>query len=135
MQPVFQTENFDGKPGSGNCLAASIASILHCRIEDIPSFRDSIFTWRQRISEFLAPLDLYLITLPYEMYRKYVQGYHLIVGKTGHKFLYKGNEFELTHCVVGYNGTIAHNPLRSNLANFVPFSIELFAKKNERQQL
>jgi hypothetical protein len=87
-------------PTDGNCLAASLASILENNIEDYPTLPNS-GQWYQVLQSFLHSLgyNLVLIEGPHE---SVLTGYHLIIGyneSSGHM-----------HCVVGKDGKVVHDP-------------------------
>jgi hypothetical protein len=134
LVPVYQTKFWDGRPGSGNCLAASLASILNINIDEVPELNSSPFNWRARINDFLSKFNLFILPLPYIAYKDIVKGFHLIIGKTGFKFTYQEKIYDLTHCVVGLDGQVHFDPMPLNIkkkivSNFQPFSIELLVNK------
>src|SRR4051812_28515116 len=107
MKPVYQTIFGNGKNGqpSGNCFAASIASILELPVEEVPNFcahEDFI----QRLNSWLAPRGFFYLEVqvaaglkPEEIFMW--AGSHIISGD---------GPRGLRHSVVGFAGVIAHDP-------------------------
>lgn len=106
MNPVTQTK-LHTEEVNGNCLAAAIASLIECTIEEQPHYEDLV-KWTSAMRKFLESKG-------YEFdgtARKYevadyegVDGYVIMCGDSP-----RGN---FGHCVIYKNG-IAHDPHPSN---------------------
>lgn len=106
MKPTPQTK-FGTKVGNadtGNCFAATIASILEVDLETVPNFCEHE-DWRERTNKYLADFGLFYIDLqigeqdPSEIF--HYAGYHVIsgVGPRGCR-----------HSVVGFKGITIFDP-------------------------
>jgi len=88
----------------GDCFSACIASILELPLSDVPVFCDYP-NWREQTNIFLAEFGLAYVDihLPGDLRDNLVEywGYHIIAGKSS-----RG----LRHAVVGYKGTMIHDP-------------------------
>lgn len=98
MKPVFQTKAHEGDV-RGNCLRASLASILEIEIEDMPAFEDMpASSWRSELERWLAR-----------------QGYRLDESRekapSGCHFIAVGKDRQgRTHAVVALEGKMVHDP-------------------------
>lgn len=106
MKPVYQTIF---TPPYGNCTQACIASIFELSLEDVPNFALDGDEWWNTYETFLLeqfnvyPLSLDVTTdYTREEYQTFVQGYHLIQGKSP-----RG---EWDHVIVGQNLEPVHDP-------------------------
>jgi len=101
MTPVFQT---DRTATSGNCLQASLASVLEVPIETVPhfsrdesdeTFYDAVRCW------LIREHGLTFMCFPDSFWSEHQPVYHLISGKTP-----CGTE----HVVVARDGAVVHDP-------------------------
>lgn len=100
MKPVTQTKM---TPPEGNCFAACIASILELSLDEVPNYSQE-GEWWVKWNRWLALRGLYLIEFEVKEGKgeEYLQGFHIITGKS-----YSG---DWNHSVVGFCGTIVHDP-------------------------
>ena len=99
MKPVYQTQ-FDSK--TGNCLQASVASVLELPLDEVPNFMlEADLT--TALGTFLAQFGMVSITLTASQVSRWrPSGFHLIGGRS-----LRG---DFNHSVVGYNGEVIHDP-------------------------
>ena len=97
MISVFQ-DKFSGHPDGGNCIQASVASLLELRLDDVPHFLKESgcwATWRITLDEWLEKSGLYA-HWTYGDKIVHFDGYFLATGPTTrgthHMVIYKGNE-------------------------------------------
>lgn len=107
MIPVFQTR-FGGIDApydeQGNCLAACIASILHCRIEDVDAHPKDNAPWLSAFQNKLRPLNYQLIILQPECAKALLSDtYYIASGLSP-----RGNWH---HSVVYQNEKLMHDPV------------------------
>ena len=121
MTPVFQTIT-DHNPSEGrygNCTQASVASLLDLALDDVPHFciglpqgTDGGIEESRRINEWLKTRGLVLFELAYtadsltdwwedDWKMRGANFYHLLSGISPRGF---------THCTVGLNGRVIHDP-------------------------
>jgi len=99
MKPVDQTKLHDPDNGiRGNCMAASLASILELPLSDVPEFEDMDEDWWPKLMKWLELLGFYLIQWSEEVC---LQGYCLCSGMS---------ERGVNHQVVYKNGKLVHDP-------------------------
>lgn len=99
MKPVDQTKLHDPDNGiRGNCMAASLASILELPLSDIPEFEDMEGDWWPNLMNWLESLGFYIIQWREEVC---LQGYYLCAGMS---------ERGVNHQVVYKNGKLVHDP-------------------------
>jgi hypothetical protein len=103
MKPVDQTK-FGNE---GNCLAACLASVFECRIEECPDF-DALYKagkdWWGAMREFCLPSGYSVIHVGVGWMPRPPAGYHLMGGKSPRPDVTHG------HLVVVRNGVIVHDP-------------------------
>jgi hypothetical protein len=103
MRKVEQTKLHSEKV-TGNCMAASFASILELPLSEVPEFEDM-----ENVKWFLA-LEKWLYDLGYEIVRfngeMVFKGYYLVSGNSP-----RG---DFLHQVVYKNGEMVHDPHPSN---------------------
>lgn len=124
MIPVFQTILHDPENDlHGNCLSATLASLLHLPIEDIPIFKDDN-TWIPQLNEWLRPHGLAYIC---------IQAAYHILEEQGIKGLYhevgiQSPRFEgVQHSCVALDSSIVHDPHRgSDSSKAIPNTMGLF---------
>jgi len=91
----------------GNCFAACLASMLECRIEDVPDISecgDADERWFHLVCDWLEKTyGLYLVAVQIKGCPK-PRGVHMIWGQG-----YSDNG-EIFHSVVGLDGLIVHDP-------------------------
>lgn len=106
MKPVFQTK-LHSETINGNCLAACIASLIECTIEEQPHYED-LENWSSAMRKFLESkgytFDGTARSYESEGYEG-VDGYVIMCGKSP-----RG---EFGHCVIYKDGSI-HDPHPSN---------------------
>lgn len=78
MIPLTQTVHTDD---DGNCLAASICSILELDIDTFPVLPPVCPDWDVRTNEFLNSIGYHLYLVNYPMDK--IKGYHIIIGTIG----------------------------------------------------
>ena len=95
----------------GDCLRASVASVLEMRPTDVPHFCDGgdPVDMRKRLNAFFEPHDLYFMELPFPLEP------HQLLEYMGHWFpghwIMTGELISgVAHCVVCKGGEIVHNP-------------------------
>jgi len=117
MKPVMQTRYGD----AGNCLTACIASLLELPIEAVPDFIEHDAghgEYLEVFNGFLSQFGLQALTLFLEHLdvQWKPSGYHLIYGYTA-----EGTK----HAVVGFQGTVVHNPslAGASLANIESYTV------------
>lgn len=100
MIPVYQT--IFAIPG-GNCLQASLASILELPLDSVPHFANiDSDDWWQQLQTWCKQYGIYPVYIPAENQASDAfQGYHLVAVKTP-----CGSD----HMTVGKNGKIIHDP-------------------------
>lgn len=114
MKPVFQNVLHRPSEGQyGNCFSAVLASALEIPVEDVPHFlHDGCDgpTWRNRINDFLRPLNLAFINIadaPTWMREHGVRGLmHEQVGETPCGSL---------HSTLAVDGEVVHDPMPGSL--------------------
>lgn len=102
MKPVNQT--IFTVPG-GNCLQASLASVLELPLDEVPHFANiETDDWWFQCQDWCAQFGVYPVYLPVEGVGEpyQLQGYHLI-----HVLSPKGTP----HSVVGRRGKVVHDPM------------------------
>lgn len=99
MKPIDQTKLHYPPKQHGNCLAASLASILEISIDDIPEFEEMGCEWWQSMLDWLFSLGFELLQCDKEIV---LRGYYLAMGKSP-----RG---DFNHQVVYYNGKMIHDP-------------------------
>lgn len=108
MKPIHQTMLNNT---NGNCLQACIASIFELDLDEVPNFMDAD-DWEKAYHEYLMNLGYYYLTFDIKEMKKdhpsfIPHGYHLIIGESPRS----PEDDSYNHCVVGYNGEIAHDPV------------------------
>jgi len=96
MIPIDQTK-LHSESQKGNCLAASLASILELSIDEIPDFDGE--RWFFEMEDWLLNKGFELIRWTYFIH---LTSYSLVMGKSP-----RGN---FTHLVVYQNGELVHDP-------------------------
>jgi hypothetical protein len=95
---------------NGNCLEACLASILHLKLDQVPSFSKN--SWHKECNEWLQLFGLGLITVNvckkgmkilFETFKGYVIGVGTRKGSNG-----------VDHAVILYEGKIIHDPMPKN---------------------
>jgi hypothetical protein len=105
MIPVSQT--LFGK--GGNCLAASIASMLNLSIGDIPKFETmSKPMWKIALIKWLNSLGYIYSEGFYPLEHEYCLA------------IVKSRDPAFTHCVVWLKDNVAHDPGTSEIIDYVP---------------
>lgn len=107
MIPIKQTIETSE---DGNCLAASVASILENNINDYPTLPNS-GEWYIVMNDYLHSLG-YNLLLIQGVHKSALVGYYLMIGYnplSGH-----------LHCIVGLNGQVAHDPSTKRDKNSKP---------------
>ena len=119
MIPVYQTK-IHTESTNGNCLRASLASILETSIENIPRFEDmDKNSWKDALKLWLNGIGLKLN----EQYEPPNHNqYYIAIGKSNRGIL---------HCVVAQLGETIHDPHPSqdgliNIKNIGPLATLLF---------
>jgi len=113
MRRVMQTK-FGGADApeaeQGNCMAACLASIFECSLEDVPDFAGSIVGggWFFHLQKWLAERNLSLLMLPAKPI-DVPAGYAMAAVKS----MTLANPDD-GHMVVVNNGTLAHDPNPKN---------------------
>src|SRR3990167_3048324 len=113
VKPVMQTK-FGGSDApeseQGNCIAACLASIFECSLEDVPDFTGSIVAggWFFHLQKWLAECNLSLLMLPAKPI-DVPAGYAMAAVKS----LTLPNPDD-GHMVVVNNGMLAHDPNPKN---------------------
>lgn len=121
MIPITQTIfNPDFTKGeTGDCMAASIASVLELPLSSVPNFvaigrtqhpdqpnplTDSQSDWWYYLRDWLAPRGFMFFEFPADAHPAILSalGYHLIAGDSP-----RG---DWKHVVVGYRGNVVHDP-------------------------
>nr|WP_228857592.1 hypothetical protein [Pseudomonas syringae] len=99
MKPIFQTKMF--KYGQrGNCMRAALASIFEIGIDEIPSFEEMARgEWGDAFKQWLFEIGYTLVDTKAD---PRLDDFYLAIGSAGEK--------DTTHCVVYYNGELAHDP-------------------------
>ena len=101
MTPIFQT---DRTATSGNCLQASLASVLEVPLESVPHFSrdESDATFYAAVRRWLiAQHGLTVMCFPESYWAEHQPVYHLISGRSP-----CGSE----HVVVARDGDVVHDP-------------------------
>jgi hypothetical protein len=96
MIPIKQTVNTET---DGNCVAASLASILENNINDYPTLPNNK-DWYPVLNKYLNTLG-YNLVLVENLPAFCLKGYHLIIGMT---------KCDKKHCIVGKSGLPFHDP-------------------------
>lgn len=112
MRPVRQTILHDPKNGMyGNCVQATIASLMELKIEEVPHFCDgpNPKNWNKSLNEWLRSFGLsYFMVNPDINWRTSFPGvnnlYHEIFGPSPR------DPINTYHSVVGCNGKIVFDP-------------------------
>lgn len=99
MKPVNQT--IEGRE-NGNCLAACIASILECDINEVPNVANNSSWLKNLNEEYLNGKGYHLMTIHSDNPAEYIKGHHLIMGHNG--------RIDCYHAKVGFNGKEVHDP-------------------------
>lgn len=97
MVPVDQT--VFGVP-HGNCLSACLASLLHLKIEDVPTFCDKP-DWLAAVNEWLDGRGLWAMCFQYNL-EIVPRGYWIMGGKSP-----RG---DFLHAVVMHDRDMVHDP-------------------------
>jgi len=103
MKPVDQTKLHDPENGIlGNCLAASLASLLELPLSEVPEFEDMMgkSDWFQALTDWLKELGFTLLEWREEAWT-WLPGYYLANGIS---------ERGLSHTVVYKGDALAHDP-------------------------
>ena len=109
MKPIFQTIL---TPPHGNCLQASIASILELELDDVPNFMlEDDDNWRKAYLDFMALHDLQPLFLDIAALRKHDPdwvpvGWHLLAGISPRS----KKKPHYHHELVCYRGVPIHDP-------------------------
>ena len=107
MEPIKQTVLHDPDNGKiGNCLSASLATLLHLHIEDVPLFSHNS-AWIQDLNQWLQQFNLaYVLLYDFDDYCRthgIIGCHHEISGHTD-----RGNE--VTHSCVAVDGEVVFDP-------------------------
>jgi hypothetical protein len=104
MIPLKQTK-LHTDTQKGNCFYATLASILHLNIEDIPNFEDGV--WQKQLNEWLRQYGLAFLEVDDfgdDCKRYNISGcYHEIGG-------YSERSNKRGHSCVGLDGTVVFDP-------------------------
>lgn len=99
MIPVEQTK-LHSENQNGNCLAASLSSILEISLSDVPEFENMGEEWWPKMMRWLESLGLYMIQWREEVV---LPGYYLVMGVSP-------RNKSINHQVVFRNGKLVHDP-------------------------
>ena len=99
MIPIDQTKLHSSNQ-NGNCLAASLASILELPLSNIPEFENMGKEWWPKMVRWLESIGFYLIRWDEEVV---LPGYYLVMGVSPR---FKN----LNHQVIYKNGELVHDP-------------------------
>ena len=118
------------KKQSGNCLAASLASVLELPLSKIPEFENMGKKWFSKLTKWLETLGLYPVIWREEVV---LPGYYFVIGQSP-------RDKKITHQVVYFNGKMIHDPhpSRDGIINIketmvlVPFDPSLAQHKREQ---
>lgn len=113
MKPVYMTIMHDPPEHIGDCLRCSIASILELPASEVPHFSgldpwtdEPCDKWRGHLLNFLAPLGLSYIEIPFgtdvlPLWGPFLDFHHTISGISP-----RGTR----HSCVGRRGEVVHDP-------------------------
>lgn len=101
MEEILQTKIGNKE---GNCLAASISSILELDIDDFPELPNKPDgAWNEVANEYLEKIGYCLITITHDKAFPFpIKGYHLICGNNP--------QLNCGHAIVGKDGKIVFDP-------------------------
>ena len=100
MKPIDQTKLYFP---NGNCLAASLASILELQLSEVPEFEK----WKEDTEEWWWELNKWLEEIGFTLLQwsdgnpSWLPGYYLVSGIS---------ERGISHIVVYQNGKMVHDP-------------------------
>jgi len=124
MIPIYQTQIHDPENGvDGNCLSATLASLLHLRIEDVPIFKGT--SWVTELNDWLRPKGLAYLLLN-------VDALHEIFRCQGVKEMWheaggpSQNHKDVGHSVVAKDLVQIHDPHPGNKVPTMIDSVGLF---------
>lgn len=100
MKPIDQTQ-FAGEGAGGDCVRASLASILELPIDAVPHFLEAADLPEQWEIEFLEWLEARGVTIWREQGHYVFEGFYLASGPA---------ERGVSHMVVYRDGALAHDP-------------------------
>lgn len=99
MKPVDQTKTLDGGE-RGNCLAACLASLFECKLDDVPALEElPPGAWKIAMAQWASSLGKELIKRDPDQYCPDV--HYIAVGLSD-----RGNR----HATIGLNGVVVHDP-------------------------
>ena len=112
MKPVYMEHAHDPPRSWGDCLRASVASLLGVGRDQVPHFLDKgVVEWWPAFATWMAERGLYVNEQPADLVTP--PGYYLAFGRTGGE----------GHCVVGKAGKVAFDPRPHSRTAFVVESV------------
>lgn len=99
MKPVKQTK-FHSESENGNCMAASLASLLELPLNQVPQFEENQERWKQLLFDWLESMGLTIRTQD-----NAPEGFAIATGMCERGF---------HHAVVVHDGQWAHDPHPTN---------------------